>query len=140
LLVPLRHAPEKFLHGASLVEIGVAVAHHLLPQIGEADSKVFNLLVGAKGETFPLPAEALERGATNAIAPNAPGFDRLPGELGGGLVGEGGADLQRNGGAEGLQCPPILLVVDVVELDGVLEEACLQLDRVSIGHPPPISR
>jgi len=30
LLVPLRHAPEKLLHGASLVEIGVAIAHHLL--------------------------------------------------------------------------------------------------------------
>jgi len=127
LLVPLRHAPEKFLHGASLVEIGVAVAHHLLHQIGEADGKVFNLLVGAKGETFPLVAETLERGTAHSVAPNTPGLHCLPGELGGGLVGNGGADLCRNGGAECLQSAAILLVVDVIAGDGVLEEARLEL-------------
>ena len=89
------------------------------------DGKVFNLLVGAKGETFPLAPETLERGPTNAIAPNKPGLNRLPSELGGRLVGDGGADLWRNGGADGLQRSAILLVVDVVELDGVPEEASL---------------
>ena len=89
------------------------------------DGKVFNLLVGAKGETFPLAPETLERGATNVIAPNKPGLNRLPSELGGRLVGDGSADLQRNSGADGLQRPAILLIVNIVELDGVPKEARL---------------
>ena len=127
MLVPLRHASEKLLHTASLVEVGVAVAHHLLHQIGEADGKVFNLLVGAKGETFPLAMEALERGTSHAVAPNMPGLDRLLGELGGGLGGDGGADLRRDGGAEGLQRAAVLLIVGAVVLDGDPEEARLEL-------------
>jgi len=55
-----------------------------------------------------------------------PGLDRLPSELGGGLGGDGGADLRRDGGADSLQRAAILLVVGAVVLDGVPEEERLE--------------
>jgi len=72
------------------------------------------LLIGVKGETFPLSPVTLECSAADTLTPNAFGLDCLPGELGGGLVGDGG--------------PVILLAVDVIEGDGILEEERLQLD------------
>ena len=85
------------------------------------------MLVGAKGETFPQSSEVLEHSTTDAVTPNSSGLDRLPSKLGSGLVGDGGADLWRDDGAECLQSPAILLVVDVIEGDGVPEEMRLEL-------------
>jgi hypothetical protein len=42
----LRHASQKLIHRASLHEVGVTIARHLLHQIGEAEGKVLNLLTG----------------------------------------------------------------------------------------------
>src|SRR6185503_553306 len=100
LLVLLGHTPEKFLHGALFVEVGVAVEGHLLHQVCQAKSKVFNLLTGLKGEAFPLAAEPLQRGATDALTTETPGGDRLPGELGRRLVGEGSAEICRHRSAQ----------------------------------------
>jgi len=119
--------PEKFLHGALFVEVGVAVEGHLLHQVCQAKSKVLNLLTGLKGEAFPLAAEPLQRGVTDALTTETPGGDRLPGELGRRLVGEGGAEICRHRSAQSLQGPAIILVDDVAVGDGLPEPARLEL-------------
>ena len=52
--IPLGQAPVELIRGALLIQVGVAIVHHLVHQLGEAHSKVLDLLVGAKRETFPL--------------------------------------------------------------------------------------
>lgn len=128
MLVLLQHASEKLLHGALLVEVGVAVTRHLLHEVGEAQRKLLDLLPWPKGESFPLASKLLQSGVLNALVADAPGRDRLPDKLGGPLVGDGSAQLWWNSGAESLQGAPIVLVQRVAVADRLPEPSRLKLD------------
>jgi hypothetical protein len=54
LRVPLRHAAEELLHRVLLRQVGVAIACHLLHQIGQPHGEVLDLFPGLKGEVPTL--------------------------------------------------------------------------------------
>jgi PleD family two-component response regulator len=62
---------EEFLHRALLREVGVAVARHLLHQIGKTKGKVLDLLTRLKGEAFLLLLEVLQRRSAHTIFADA---------------------------------------------------------------------
>ena len=128
LCVLPRHVAEEFLHRALLREVGVAVACHLLHQIGKTKGKVLDLLTRLKVEAFPLPSEALQRRPAHMISTDACCVDRFPFQLCRSLVGEGGAELGGDGGAQHLQRPTIVVVVDAADVNRLPQPPGLQLD------------
>ena len=128
LRVLLRHAAEEFLHRALLCEVGVAVARHLLHQVGQAKGKVLDLLTWLKGKAFLLPSEVLQHRPVHTISADARRGDRFPCQLRRSLVGEGGAELGGDGSAQGLQGPTIVVVADAADVYCLPQPSSLQLD------------
>ena len=81
-----------------------------------------------KGEGFPLPTKPLQPRPSHAITSDARRNDRLPRQLRRGLVDEGRAKLGGDGGAQGLQCPAIVVVVDAADVNRLPLPPSLQLD------------
>jgi hypothetical protein len=82
------------------------------------------MLPWVKGKSFPLTSELLQGGTLNALTADVPGRDRLLGQLGGRLVGNGSAQLWWDGSTESLQGTPIILILHVTVADHLLESLC----------------
>jgi hypothetical protein len=113
LLVLLGNAPEELLDGSLLAVGVVAKLYHLLLQSVETESKVINVLTWLEGQVLPLLAKCLQRGLAGAGAADVCRSDGVPGLLGSPLLGKRELHLGRNCSNEGIQCPSILVVVDV---------------------------
>jgi hypothetical protein len=145
LLVLLGDTPEELLDG-SLLTIGViAELQHLLLQSVETESKVINILTWLEGQVLPLLAKCLQRGLAGAVAADACRSDGVPDLLDSPLLGKRELHLGRDCSNEGIQCPSILVVVDVVisnwfphvpHLESYPHHRCL-LDVVGLGEGRP---
>jgi hypothetical protein len=113
LFVLLGDAPEELLDGSLLTVGVVAELHHLLLQSVETESKVINVLTWLEGQVLPLLAKCLQRGLAGAVAANTCRSDGVPDLLGSPLLGKRKLHLGRDCSNEGIQCPSILILVDV---------------------------
>ena len=125
--VLLGRGSKKLFHRPLLVEVPLAVEDHLLPQRGEAEGKILDLLPRTKGEVFPLLAQPLQRGAADTVDVDACRGDGVPRLLGRELVRERHLHLRRNSDGDGLQRAPIVVIREITVPNGVLELARLHL-------------
>jgi hypothetical protein len=75
------------------------------------------LLTGLKGQAFLLSSKVLQHCPAHTISADVRRGDRLPRQLRRGLVGEGGAKLGGDGGAQRLQRPAIIILVIAADVD-----------------------
>jgi hypothetical protein len=145
LLVLLGDATEELLDGSLLIVGVVTELHHLLQQSVETESKVINVLTWLEGQVLPLLAKCLQRGLAGAVAADACHSDGVPGLLGSPLLGKRELHLGQDDSNEGIQHPPILVVVDVAIPNCFLHVPHLEpyphhhdpLDVVGVGEGRP---
>ena len=110
-------AEEELLDSSLLVVGVVAKLHHFLQRSVETESKIINVLAWLEGQVLPLLAELLQCGLAGAIAADACCSNGVPSLLGSPLAGKRELHLGQDCSDEGIQCPLILVVVDVAVPD-----------------------
>jgi hypothetical protein len=98
----------------TLIAIGViAELHHLLLQSIKTESKVINVLTWLEVQVLPFLAKCLQRGLAGTVAVDACRSDDVLGLLDNPLLRKRELHLRWDCSYEGIQCPSILVVIDV---------------------------